>query len=395
MPITFAPASPFNARAAASLADQRDRIDAQRQMQQSQAYTQASIASAGNLTRAAETDAELDARRIQQQFQMDFARQAQQREFEAARQQQMRAQQFEMAKMNVAITKQEQDEQTRRINGLATIQRQKAEGILTDEQAGDAEMELLTGINAFQRRSQYQQSKALEQQAQMRQREVADYQKTAAMSEKFMVDMAMKGITVQAFTNPETGRTSFLAYDQKTGRLYNPLLEHAGKGGEEKPGGEWGHLSTEGRFDEAKALKDAKAYAEGQLPVLKGADGKDSNAAARADLITRRVDGMRSEFKQAPVEAPQAEPTPQQAAQPPSPRRGMAVLNEVKARDAADTVEAIRSEMKVSPEKQPELDRLLTDLRRIMASPDFLSPKNPALRAEYEAVTKALKNLKG
>lgn len=325
MPVVFAPASPFSARgfadaAGGQITDRRDAVAAQRQAQQAQNYTQASIASAGNETRAAETASELDARRIQQDRQIDFQRQAQLREFMAQKEQQQRAQQFEMARMSIAISQQEQAENTRRVNGLNELEMQVKEGVITPEQAADARYELVTGINAFQRRMQFQQSQAMKQKEAVQAQEIATMQKNDAMGQKFMLETGQMGGTMAYFTDATTGRVHPMAYDSRTGKYYNPFLEHQGAGkGEDKPtvGGEWGHLGTkEGGFDEAKALKDAKAYIETERGPRPKEEDKSESQKAWDQSVRNRVEGVRREFRDAAQKAPVT--APQQAQQSPS-----------------------------------------------------------------------------
>lgn len=382
MPITFAPASPFNARALADYGATQGRQFAPTPDAMQQRILQASIATAQNETSANNQANENEARLIQQSQALDYQRQGQLRQFAQEQQiqdkiiaERQRSQMAEFAFIGQKVSHQEQQDMMRREAGLAEIQRQIENNTLTPEQAYPAIMELKTGINFTQRRMQEEQAQNMAAQADLRRQETAQMQENVALGSKFQLDMAAKGITVQPFFDPTTGRVHMVGVDPKTGRLYNPFLEHASKQDDQgQVGGEWAHLGTQGRFDERKALADAKAYAEGQLPVVKGLDGKDSNAAARAELITRRIDGMRAEFRdasrKAPVQAPQAEPQsqpsagmgqffapPEQMAPPPAAKP---IANEFMAQiEARD----------LNPDQKAAATNIVQGIQEIMAKP--------------------------
>jgi len=322
MPIEFRPAAPF----APAIDEQFGRTTqwnrfapllADQYAQAANRQTQASIATANNQTQASATSAGLEGRRTAQIFELDAEREARAQQAAVAMEMQQRQQQFELVRQSIPISRQEEQQNAARMNGLVEIERQVKEGYLSPEQAADARYELMTGINAFQRRQQFQQSQAVQQQAKMREQEIASMNKQQAMGEQFQLEMAEKGITIKPFFDPETGRARPLAYDSKTGKLYNPFLEHAGsKGEKETPVSAYDDGS--GGFSYKKALPEAKAEAEAAYPIIKDEGGKDANATRRAEytqeMIRKREDehrtGMQSKSQQrqggqAPVTAPQ------------------------------------------------------------------------------------------
>lgn len=304
MPINFQPASPFapNINANFGAADQYNRIYPQLADLYASAgrnITQASAQTAQNFTQGNIASAENQTRRTLQGFQIDAEEMQQRRQIEAQREAQQRQQQFELQRMMIPISRQEQMEQTRRIDGLAEIERQLADRTLTPEQAGDARYELMTGINRFQQRQQMQQADLRKAQEAQINQEMANITKAQAAQEDFYLKLAKNGVTIQDVLDSSTGKTRPLAYDPKTGKLYNPFLEHMGK------------QSEVPEYDWAKALKDAKAEAEAAYPVQKDKDEEIRVSKERNDYIQRIME--RDRYKSAPP--PSAVPglSPQQA----------------------------------------------------------------------------------
>lgn len=319
MAISFQPAAPvapeINARFGA--ADQYNRslpVLASLYEAAGRNFTQASAGTAQNITQGNIASAENQTRRTLQGFQIDADEGQQRREIqarEAAQMRQIQAQQiqqrneenFQMARMDIAITQKEQQENVARVNGLAEIERQLSDKTLTPEQAADARYELTTGINLFQRRASYQQAKAAEARAAQVEQEMVAMTKSQAMSEKFQLDMAEKGITIAPFVDPETGRARPLAYDTKTGRLYNPFLEHAGK--EEKPGKEkdepmpgWEHVTDKkGEFDYPAAERHSKQWAKYDPKISKELEAQKNDKDAVEKWVTQNVTAMRDQFE--------------------------------------------------------------------------------------------------
>ena len=332
MPINFQPAAPVAPEINANFgaADQYNRIYpqladlyasagrniTQASAQTAQNFTQGNIASAENQTRRTLQGFQIDAEEMQQRRQIDAVREAQQRQIQAQQQAQAREQQFEMDRMMVPITQREQMEQIRRTDGLAEIESQRSQGILSDQQAGDARYELMTGIKQFQNRQQMQTAALKKAQAAQINEEIADTNKAQAAAEDFYLELYKKGVLIKNVVDPSSGKERPLAYDMKTGRVYNPFLEHAGKQ-DDVPTYDW-----------AKALKDAKAEAEAAYPVQKDKDEEIRVSKERNDYIQRimerdrykdvpppsAVPGLPSPVQQAPIN-PQAV---QQATQAPS-----------------------------------------------------------------------------
>ena len=314
MPIVANPAAPFapkiNERFAA--AEQYNKIFPQLAGLYEAAgrnYTQASAQTAQNQTSASAVSAGLEARRIAQERDAEFDAQRQQQQIAAQMAMQERAAQMEMERMNFRITKQEEMENTTRMNGLVEIEKQLKDNLLTPEQAADARTELITGINAFQRRQQYQQSQAMKQQENIRSQQFANMQKDEVSADEFEAKMIKAGIGVLKFRDND-GQPQFLIKNRNTGEWYNPKMSSSGKAAQEATVSPY--ADEAGGFSYKKALPEAKAEAEAAYPVIKGEDGKDKNERARAEyvqeMIRKREDEHRAGMNrqnQAPVTAPQ------------------------------------------------------------------------------------------
>lgn len=253
----------------------------------------------------------------------------QRRQIEAAQIAQQRQQEFELQRMRIPISHQEQQEQTRRINGLSEIENQVKEGYLTPEQAGDARYELVTGINAFQRRAQVQQAELTKQKTEMQAQEIATMNHNEAMGQQFMLDTGKMGGTLTYFTDKTTGRVHPMAFDTRTGKYYNPFLEHAGNKGDDKPQPE---------YDWGKALKDAKAEAEAAYPIQKDKEEEIRVSKERSDYMQQILIRDRNKNEQPkPQSAVPGMPAPQseQAPSAPQPVQQMPPIEQLVSRLAA------------------------------------------------------------
>ena len=310
MPISAQPAAPFapriNERFAA--AEQYNKIFPQLASLYESAgrnFTQASAQTAQNQTQASAVSAGLEARRIAQERDAEFDAQRQQQQIAAQMAMQERAAQMEMERMNFRITKQEEMENTTRMNGLVQLEQMEKQKLLTKEQAADARYELITGIQQFQNRQKMQQAQAIEQQSKMQQKAFDDNQKNIVLAQSLGKQTAGANWIPIVQAN---GDVEFYGYDA-TGKYYQIGKKAAASDKPEKVGGEWSHLSTpEGTFDLKKGLADAKAFVEseqGPRPTEKDKAGQ----AEWDDRVRRAVDGRREEFnkakQQAPVTAPQ------------------------------------------------------------------------------------------
>ena len=290
-----------------------------------------SIATAQNITQANAGSAELEGRRQQQEFSIEAQRNEQARQIAAEIAMQERRQQFEMARMQIPITAEENRHNTAMMNGLAQLDQQVKNGYLTEEQASPYRLELVTGINQFQRREQMQRGQAIEQQRKMETQQFELINKNQMMAEAASSELAKKGVFNWYDTDPRTGETEFLAFNPKTGDIYNPKT--GGGRGEQKHQPVSRYDDGFGGFDYSKALKYAKDEAESAYPILKepkaGGTGEvDVNASKRAGYQTELIDryanehrsGMtqaakRGQGQQAPVTAPQQQQNPKQMLQ--------------------------------------------------------------------------------
>lgn len=329
MAINFQPAAPFSPTIAekfgeteqwnrfAPLLAQQYQAAANRRSAESiataQNQTSASAASEALQGRKQMQDAEIDAGRQQQQMQIAAQMQMQERQM-AAR---LAEQQMENDRYNFAITRQEEQENVARMNGLAEIERQAAEGLLTPEQAGDARTQLITKIRAFDNRRTSQQAKMMEQQAQMQAKVFADNQKNIAEAQAFgKATAGHNWVPIQQ----GNGDVEFYAYDPQKGTYYQVGKRTAAAEKPEKPAGKYADES--GEFSYKKALPELKAEAEIAFPVKKesGEGGKsvDVNEAARADYIqtlARREEEKHRQAVQARQQQSSAAPGAQQPAQ--------------------------------------------------------------------------------
>jgi hypothetical protein len=277
-------------------------------------YTSASAQTAQNQTSASAVSAGLQARKQEQDANIEAQREEQFRQIAAAKEMQARQQQFEMARMSLPITRQEEADNAARMNGLVEIERQLREKILTPEQAGDARLQLMTQVKAFDNRFKSQQAAKMEQETQMQRKAFDDNQKNIVLAQSLGKQTAgANWIPIQQ----ANGDMEFYGYDA-TGKYYQIGKKSAASDKPEKPAGKY--ADETGEFSYKKALPELKAEAEIAYPVKKeaGADGKgsvDVNEQSRADYIQtlarreeenhRKAVQQRQQGQQAPVTAPQ------------------------------------------------------------------------------------------
>jgi len=346
MPVNFQPASPFRGDIIRGYAESQARAQAdaraqQMAMERQRLITQASIASAGNATAANNSSNAIEGQLIGQRNQIEFQKLAQMRQIEAQQYAQQQDHAFRQGMMqdqfayaDMQVSKQERDRMARMQAGLAELEDARASNIISPEEYYGAAMELKTGINFTQRRMQNEQANNQAAQARMREEETANINKTMIMSQKFQLDMAAQGVTVQPFVDPSTGRTHMVGVDPKTGRLYNPFLEHAQK--------------DEG-FSYKKALPEAKAEAEAMYPVQKNADGIDVNEELRTRHIRDAVKRMAGSAN-AQMPEPEQDPT--------DPLYGMGA--EI-GRSLQKSVQQATGQQQ--PQQAPELKQISADMR--------------------------------
>lgn len=194
MPISFQPASPFapNINANFGAADQYNRIYPQLADLYASAgrnITQASAQTAQNFTQGNIASAENQTRRTLQGFQIDAEEMQQRRQIEAQREAQQREQAFELQRMMIPISRQEQMEQIRRIDGMAELDRQYEEGTIDRQQYNDARYQLATRIDQYGNREKMQQT-----------------QLDKARESKMLSDMAINESVLGANTDIRAGK---------------------------------------------------------------------------------------------------------------------------------------------------------------------------------------------
>lgn len=362
MPIVFETAQPFAPKISEQFgaAQQWNQIAPLIQRQYEAAAerrSRESIATANNQTQASAVSAGLEARNIAQQRDIEADMQARQYQAQAQMEMQQREQQFDLMRMQIPISRQEEMQNQARMNGLVEIERMEKANLMTKEQAADARYELITGINAFQRRQQYQQAQHYKQQAQLETQRFDLANKNQMTAEAAQAELAKKGVYSWYETDPRTGETHFNVYNPKTGEIYNP--RSAGGRGEAKEQTVSQYADPSGGFSYAKALKEAKAEAEVAYPVMKNEEGRDSNADARAkymqEVVDKYADQHRSGMEQkARVTAPQQNIAPQQNPVQGNPAEGI-----------KQQLRAIKAQFpngNPTPEAKKQYDQLLAQL---------------------------------
>lgn len=318
MPIVANPADPFAPKISekfgateqwnriAPLLAQQYEAAANRQhqasVQSAQNQTQGNIASASLQGRKQGQDAEIEASREQQDRQIAAQMEMQQRQVQAR----LAEQQMENDRYNFAITRHEETENVARQNGLAEIEKQLSDHTLTPEQAGDARMQLISKIKAFDNRKMSQQAKAIEQQTKMETLAFDNNQKNIVLAQQ--LGKATAGQNWIPITQ-HNGDTEFYGYDPQKGTFYQ-IGKRTAASEKEKPVS--AYADEGGGFSYKKALPEAKAEAEAAYPILKNDEGKDTNAQKRAEYIQEMVKKREDEHRagmnkgsQAPVTAPQ------------------------------------------------------------------------------------------
>lgn len=321
MPIVANPASPF----APGISEKFGRTEqwnkfapllAQQYEAAANRQTQASIATANNQTQASSTSAELQGRKQFLDTQNDAASQQQQQEIAARMELQQRAvqgrlmeQQMENDRFNFAITRQEEQENVARLNGLAQIEKMMEDGTMSREDGGLAKLQLVGKVKAFENRRMSQQAKALEQQTKMETAAFDNNQKNIALAQQLGKQMAGQNWIPITQAN---GDTEFYGYDPQKGTFYQIGKRSAAS---EKPQPVSPYADESGGFSYKKALPEAEAEAKVAYPVVKGEDGKDTNERERAvymqEMVRKREDEHRAGMnkgQQAPVTATQQSP---------------------------------------------------------------------------------------
>lgn len=330
MPINFQPAAPF----APKISEQAGRVDQFNKIFPTLAglyeaagrnYTSASAQTAQNQTQASAVSAGLESRRQMQERDIEAQREQMNFQAQLRLEEQQRQQQFEMMRMQLPITRQEEMQNQARMNGLVEIERMLKEKTMTPEQAADARFELATGINAFQRRQQFQNAQRLQQQAQLETQQYDLANKNQMTAEAAQSEMAKRGVYSWYETDPRTGETHFNVFNPKTGEIYNP--RSSGGRGEQKMDKVSPYADEAGGFSYKKAYPEAEAEAKTAYPVImdQSEDGKrqiDTNAKDRAkylqQLMEKKADqhraGMSNQANRgAPVTAPQQDSPKSQA----------------------------------------------------------------------------------
>lgn len=311
MPVTLAPAQPLSPEIAAQYGRAQQfnqsapllasvaRANADRaaasHAQELAAQVQTNIASGENITRATIAGNEQGERRYLLDQENRSRGALLEREIAARRESQQEAMLFDASMFDRKVGYQDQLRMQQQQAGLAQLEQDVRDGLLSKEEAADAAYELKTNIDRTDQKLRGQQMREQAARADMHEAEVKRMKKVEEDLDKMERDLIDQGHTTLRWMD-DNGKVHILIKNKRSGEWYNPLMT-SGKQTEamnQEP--KTAYSTKEGQFDRSKAITDAEKEAKLEFPVKKDPEtGEDVNMADRVGRAKQLLQGYEQE----------------------------------------------------------------------------------------------------